>query len=264
MRELPDDPLEAATVNIEKIQANIRQLKKLGADLGGRNDTQALRDRLQEGRRVTNVLCKETSGLLKPVDRDLRAKQDKLKRTLQTHVQDFEAVSQEHRRKEREIVVAMEERYSQKYGAPPDLSAYGGESYSGGSRLSSKQRAQTQIEMDSQQMDEVDLAIIQDRNRDLQALDNDMEQLAEVFQDVNRMVGVQGEQIDQAADNVEVSESNSAAASQSLKKGAEYMSAYRKKVVIVVVIISIVIVVLVGILIAWACTTGPLHAAGKC
>ena len=30
---------------------------------------------------------------------------------------------------EREIVVAMEERYSQKYGAPPDLSAYGGESY---------------------------------------------------------------------------------------------------------------------------------------
>jgi len=204
MRELPDDPLEAATVNIEKIQANIRQLKKLGGDLGGRNDTQTLRDRLQEGRRVTNVLCKETTGLLKePVDRDLKAKQDKLKRTLQTHVQDFETVSQEHRRKEREIVVAMEERYSQKYGAPPDLSAYGGESYGGGgSRMSSKQRAQTQIDIDSQQMDEVDLAIIQDRNRDLQALDNDMEQLAEVFQDVNRMVGVQGEQIDHAADQV--------------------------------------------------------------
>jgi hypothetical protein len=64
--------------------------------------------------------------------------------------------------------------------------------------------------MDSQQMDDVDLAIIADRNRDLQNLDNDMEQLAEVFSDVNRMVGQQGEQIDQAAGNVQVAESNSA------------------------------------------------------
>ena len=57
-------------------------------------------------------------------------------------------------------------------------------------------------------MDDVDLAIIADRNRDLQALDEDMSQLADVFQDVNRMVGDQGQQIDQAAGNVEVAESN--------------------------------------------------------
>lgn len=71
-------------------------------------------------------------------------------------------------------------------------------------------RAQTQmqVDMDSQQMDDVDLAIIADRNRDLQALDEDMSQLADVFQDVNRMVGDQGQQIDQAAGNVEVAESN--------------------------------------------------------
>lgn len=55
-------------------------------------------------------------------------------------------------------------------------------------------RKQTQYELDSQQLDDVDLAIIQDRNRDLQQLDQDMEQLADVFQDVNRMVGQQGEE----------------------------------------------------------------------
>lgn len=35
-----------------------------------------------------------------------------------------------------------------------------------------------------------------------------MAQLADVYRDVNQMVGVQGQQIDQAAGNVEVSESN--------------------------------------------------------
>ena len=83
-------------------------LQKLANELGGRNDTQELRERMQEGRRVTNSLCKETSNLLRvcvclvflfwlfcfgyslcwclqsPVDRSERPKQDKLKRTLQT------------------------------------------------------------------------------------------------------------------------------------------------------------------------------------
>lgn len=85
----------------------------------------------------------------------------------------------------------MEERYSQKYGTPPDLSGFAAESY-GGSGGDGRMRKQTQYEIDSQQMDDVDLAIIQDRNRDLQQLDQDMEQLADVFQDVNRMVGQQG------------------------------------------------------------------------
>lgn len=63
--------------------------------------------------------------------------------------------------------------------------------------------------------------------------DEDMDQLAEVFQDVNRMVGQQGEQIDSAAGNVQVAEDNSAAGKQSLVKGAQYMSAYRKKILII-------------------------------
>ncbi len=59
-------------------------MKKLGEQLGSRTDTQDLRDRIQEGRRVTNAVCKDTTNMLRtPADRDMRAKQDKLKRTLQ-------------------------------------------------------------------------------------------------------------------------------------------------------------------------------------
>ena len=171
-----------------------------------------------------------------PVGADVRAKQNKLKATLQTAIKEFETVAQEHRRKEREIVVNLEERYSQKYGSPPDLSGMGGSSYAAPGQL--------QVDMDSQQLDDVDLAIIQDRNRDMQQLDRDMEQLAEVYQDVNRMVNVQGEQIDYSAGQVEVAENNSAQASQSLKKGAVLMSAYRKKVVIIVIIIIVVVLII--------------------
>lgn len=47
-----------------------------------------------------------------------------------------------------------------------------------------------------------------------------------------------------AATNVEVSESNSASASQSLKKGAEYEIARRKKIIIIVIIIVVVILII--------------------
>lgn len=53
-----------------------------------------------------------------------------------------------------------------------------------------------------------------------------------------------GEQIDMAAQNVEVAESSSASAAQSLKKGAEYEIARRKKIVIIVIIIVVVILVI--------------------
>lgn len=72
-------------------------------------------------------------------------------------MQEFEAMSQEHRRKEREVVVEMEARYSAKYGSPPDLSGYAAESYGGNSVMNNqrgRQQTQMQVEMDSQQLDD--------------------------------------------------------------------------------------------------------------
>lgn len=74
-------------------------MKKLGGDIGTSRDTQNLRGRLAEGRRVTNTLIKETTQLLKqPVEGGLKAKQDKLKRNLQSSMQEFEQLSQVCRR----------------------------------------------------------------------------------------------------------------------------------------------------------------------
>ena len=100
-------------------------MKKLGESLGSSRDTEDLRERLRQGRAVTNGLCKETTQVLRsPVAAQSRPKQDKLKRTLQQCVEDFERVSTDHRRKEREIVVAAEQRYSAKYGSAPDMDSY--------------------------------------------------------------------------------------------------------------------------------------------
>ncbi len=77
-REPPADPLDHATFNIEKIQQNIRSMKKLGDALGSDKDTEDLRERLRQGRAVTNGLCKETTQVLRsPVAAQARPKQDK-------------------------------------------------------------------------------------------------------------------------------------------------------------------------------------------
>jgi hypothetical protein len=77
-REPPADPLDHATFNIEKIQQNIRSMKKVGEALGSASDTEDLRERLRQGRAVTNGLCKETTQVLRsPVAAQARPKQDK-------------------------------------------------------------------------------------------------------------------------------------------------------------------------------------------
>ncbi len=53
------------------------------------------------------------------------------------------------------------------------------ESYGGGKSFGGQQ---SQIQVDLEGMDDVDAQIIADRNRDIQQLDRDMEDLAEVYQ----------------------------------------------------------------------------------
>jgi hypothetical protein len=73
--------LDHAQFNIEKITQNIRSMKKLGEQLGSSGDTEELRERLRQGRAVTNGLCKEATQVLRsPVSAQLRAKQDKCER----------------------------------------------------------------------------------------------------------------------------------------------------------------------------------------
>ncbi len=152
-REPPADPLDHAQFNIEKITQNIRSMKKLGEQLGTSSDTEDLRERLRQGRAVTNGLCKEATQVLRsPVSAQLRVKKKRhnrpyfcfsqehtigetrqvrtfkfllffpphaffrrLKKDLQRCVEDFERMSTDHRKKEREVVAAAEQRYSAKY-----------------------------------------------------------------------------------------------------------------------------------------------------
>ena len=51
--------------------------------------------------------------------------------------------------------------------------------------------------------DEVDLAIIKDRNRDIKALETDLIEISEIYKIINTMIVDQGEALDIAENNVE-------------------------------------------------------------
>jgi t-SNARE complex subunit (syntaxin) len=177
-------------------------MKKLAQEFGTESDTQELRDRMHEGRTKTAALGKETANLLKAQAAD-KARQDKLKRQLQSQLAEFEKMSQDHRRQEREILVQMEEQYSSTYNRAPDL----GGSYQEEEETVGRGRTRTKLALElADGMEDADAKIIQERNREVQMLDNELGEVVDLFNEVNGMVEEQGTKLDEADTRLEMSE----------------------------------------------------------
>jgi t-SNARE complex subunit (syntaxin) len=179
-------------------------MKKLAQEFGTESDTQELRDRMHEGRTKTAALGKETANLLKAQAAD-KARQDKLKRQLQSQMAEFEKMSQDHRRQEREMLVQMEEQYSSTYNRAPDL----GGSYQEDENEEGVGRGRTRTKLAlelADGMEDADAKIIQERNREVQMLDNELGEVVDLFNEVNDMVEEQGTKLDEADTRLEMSE----------------------------------------------------------
>ncbi len=176
-------------------------MKKLAQDFGTEEDTQELRDRMHTGREKTSALMKETTNLLKTQSSD-KVRQDKLKRELQQKLSEYEKMAQEHRRQEREILVQMEEQFTSTYNHKPEFDDDYEEEEQG-----SRGRARTKLALElGDGMEDADVKIINERNREVQKLDEDLSNVVELFQEVNQMVEEQGEKLDVADQRLEMSE----------------------------------------------------------
>ena len=128
-------------------------------------------------------------------------------------------MSQSHRRQEREIVVRMEEQFSNTYQHAPEFGDYEEEDKDEDDHRAQRGRARTKLELElGDGLEDVDVKIIQERNREVQMLDEELEGVVELFQEVNVMVDDQGQKLDAADERVAMTETTVRDAETELNK----------------------------------------------
>ncbi|XP_066573749.1 syntaxin-12 [Amia ocellicauda] len=244
--------IQICSSNIQKITQNTAQIKSMVSQLGTRQDTSELQDRLQQIQHYTNQLAKETNRHLKDLgslplplspseQRQQKIQKERLMNDFSAALNNFQAVQRRAAEKEKESVARAR----------------------AGSRLSTEDSSRdeqlvsfennddwshTQIQTEEAAITEDDLELIKERETNIRQLESDIMDVNQIFKDLAVMIHDQGEMIDSIEANVESAEVHVDRGAEQLQRAAYYQKKSRKKICILALVLSLVVVIL-GIII---------------
>jgi len=204
--------------NINLIYKITSEINSCTQKLGTPSDNKKLRSNLKNQREESQKLIIDTKSLLKePFERTEKPKHDKLANEFNQILTQYEKVNKESLQKEREIVTKWEETLERKStGAPPN------------------EIANLLQELN---MDDIDEKIIQERNRDLQNIEKELELLSECFIDMANEVEIQGNQLNTIEQHTVVTNSKILEGVKELDSASTYQKKYRIKMLILILIV---------------------------
>lgn len=213
--------LQPAAESIKRLQHDIIELKSLGQKLGGAADDEAFRKKLKESRATTKASCNKINSELTAALRVKginKAQVSKLRRDFEALLRQLTKLNEETIKKERRI-----SRQMAKKTAPLEESGGGGGMFGGGSK------GLEQLGELKQLPDDTDVAILQERQAELNRVEREAIEVKELFVDVQSMVGQQGEMLAGIEDNVVTSGAKVESGTAHLGDALKYQQAYRKK-----------------------------------
>uniref|UniRef100_A0A3Q3JD75 Syntaxin-12 n=2 Tax=Monopterus albus TaxID=43700 RepID=A0A3Q3JD75_MONAL len=244
--------LQTCSSNIQKITQNTAQIKSMVNQLGTRQDTSELQDRLQQMQHYTNQLAKDTNKHLKELgsiplpsspseQRQQKIQRDRLMNDFSAALNNFQAVQRRAAEKEKESVARAR--------AGSRLST---EDSSRDEKLVSFDNQEDWRQMTTQTEDvgitEEDLELIKERETNIRQLESDIMDVNQIFKDLAVMIHDQGEMIDSIEANVENAEVHVERGTEQLQRASHYQQKSRKKICILAMVCSIVLLV-IGIII---------------
>ncbi|XP_004573713.1 syntaxin-12 [Maylandia zebra] len=244
--------IQTCSSNIQKITQNTAQIKTMVNQLGTRQDTSELQDRLQQTQHYTNQLAKETNKHLKELgsiplpsspseQRQQKIQRDRLMNDFSAALNNFQAVQRRAAEKEKESVARAR--------AGSRLSADDG---SRDEKLVSFDNQDEWGQMTTQTEEAViteeDLELIKERETNIRQLESDIMDVNQIFKDLAVMIHDQGEMIDSIEANVENAEVHVERGTEQLQRAAYYQQKSRKKICILVMGCVIVLVILAVII----------------
>ncbi|KAM4538972.1 syntaxin-12 isoform 1-T2 [Odontesthes bonariensis] len=247
--------IQTCSSNIQKITQNTAHIKTMVNQLGTRQDTSELQDRLQQIQHYTNQLAKDTNKNLKELgsiplpsspseQRQQKLQRDRLMSDFSAALNNFQAIQRQAAEKERESIARAR----------------------AGSHLSTEDsfRDEKLVSFDNQEdwgqmttqteeaaITEEDLELIKDRETNIRQLESDIMDVNQIFKDLAVMIHDQGEMIDSIEANVENAEVHVERGSEQLQRAAYYQQKSRKKMCILAMVCSVILTIL-AIIIWWA------------
>lgn len=228
--------------NIQKIQQNVQDIKRMVDQLGSASDTSELRDRLHQRQHYTNQLSKDTAKYIKDVkalppaypaseQRHRKTQSDRLMSEFSDVLNRFQTVQRDAATKEKECIAR-----ARAASASQDQT---------GDVLVNLQGVQ---EQDQAQISAEDMEEIEERQAAIQQLEADIVDVNMIFKDLGAMVHEQGDVIDSIEANVETAAENITAGNQQLVQARSSAASARKKKLICGIIVVVLIVVLILII----------------
>ncbi|XP_046875543.1 syntaxin-12 isoform X2 [Hypomesus transpacificus] len=254
-RSLPRDfnsLIQTCSSNIQKITQNTAQIKSMVNQLGTRQDTSELQDRLQQIQHFTNQLAKETNKHLKDLgsvplpsspseQRQQKIQKDRLMNDFSAALNNFQAVQRRAAEKEKESVARA--RAGSRLSADESTNDEQLVSFD-----NQEDWGQTTSQVEEAAITEEDLELIKDRETNIRQLESDILDVNQIFKDLAVMIHDQGEMIDSIEANVENAEVHVERGAEQLQRAAYYQQKSRKKMCILAMVMSVVLVIL-GIII---------------
>lgn len=246
--------IQTCSANIQKITQNTAQIKSMVNQLGTKQDTSELQDKLQQLQHYTNQLAKETNKHLKDLgsfpmphspseQRQQKIQRERLMNDFSAALNNFQAVQRRAADKEKESVARARagSRLSFEDGANDEQLV---------SFDNNDDFGQTMAQKEEVAITEEDLELIKERETNIRQLESDILDVNQIFKDLAVMIHDQGDMIDSIEANVENAEVHVERGAEQLQRAAYYQQKSRKKMCILAMVCSVVIVIL-GVII-WA------------
>ncbi|XP_061884919.1 syntaxin-12-like isoform X1 [Entelurus aequoreus] len=246
--------IQSCSSNIQKITQNTAQIKSIVNQLGTRQDTSELQDRLQQIQHYTNQLAKETNKHLKELgsiplptspseQRQQKIQRERLMNDFSAALNNFQVVQRRAAEKEKESVARARagSRLSVEDVAR-DEKLVSFDNQEGWGQMA------IQTEEEAAAITEEDLELIKERETNIRQLESDIMDVNQIFKDLAVMIHDQGEMIDSIEANVENAEVHVERGTDQLQRAAYYQQKSRKKMCILALVFSIALVIL-GIII---------------
>lgn len=220
--------------------------------MGTRQETPELQDRLQQVQHYTNQLAKETNSHLKDLgslpsplspseQRQQKIQKERLMNDFSAALNNFQIVQRRAAEKEKESVARARAG-----------SRLGGDGANAEEQLVTFEKdddwSQTQSQVEEPAITEEDMEVIKERETNIRQLESDIMDVNQIFKDLAVMIHDQGDMIDSIEANVESAEVHVDRGAAQLQRASYYQRKSRKRMCILAMVLSLVLTIL-GIII---------------
>jgi len=230
--------------NIQKILQNVSSMQRMLTQIGTPQDNQQMQNQLHQIQHYTNQLAKDTSKQLKDLNnfppqmaidqRQWKLQKERLHSDFTRALDGFQRAQRAAAQKEKEVIRKAK---AQSGGLPPpgdtlvDIEEGRGES-------------KTQMMLE----EEYNIEMLQEREKGIRQLEEDIGDVNEIFKDLAAMVHDQGELVDSIEANVETTAISVGEGTEHLRSAERYQNKARRKKLLCAVIGVVILVIIIVII----------------